>query len=78
MAVSPRSLVGRFRAVGAAIVLSAMLTTSSVALAAEPITIGGVTYVNKGLVGVGRLPADLRDKFDETFGSGSGREGTGP
>ena len=35
-------------------------------------TVGGVTYVSKGLVGVGRLPANLRDKFDETFGSGSG------
>jgi hypothetical protein len=29
-------------------------------------------FVNKGLVGVGRLPADLKDKFGETFGSGSG------
>jgi hypothetical protein len=29
-------------------------------------------FVNKGLVGVGRLPADMKDKFGETFGSGSG------
>jgi hypothetical protein len=29
-------------------------------------------FVNQGLVGVGRLPAGLRDKFGETFGSGSG------
>jgi hypothetical protein len=28
--------------------------------------------VNKGLVAVGKLPASLRDKFGETFGSGSG------
>ena len=42
------------------------------ALGADTVTIGGLTYVNKGLVGVGRLPADLRDKFGETFGSGSG------
>lgn len=28
--------------------------------------------VSKGLVAVGRLPAALRDKFGETFGSGSG------
>ena len=28
--------------------------------------------VNKGLVAAGRLPADLRDSFDDTFGSGSG------
>ena len=42
------------------------------AAAAETVTVGGLTYVNKGLVGVGRLAADLRDKFGETFGSGSG------
>jgi len=29
-------------------------------------------FVNKGLVGVGRLPADMKDKFGETVGSGSG------
>jgi hypothetical protein len=44
----------------------------AVACAADSITVGGLTFVNKGLVGVGRLPADLRDKFGETFGSGSG------
>jgi len=41
-------------------------------LGADRVTIGSLTFVNKGLVGVGRLPADLRDKFGETFGSGSG------
>ena len=39
---------------------------------AESVTIRGLTFINKGLVGVGRLPASLRDKFGETFGSGSG------
>lgn len=42
------------------------------AFAGDIVTFGGKTYVFKGLVGVGRLPADLRDKFGETFGSGSG------
>jgi len=42
------------------------------AVAAGPVTVGGRTYIDKGLVAVGRLPADLRDKFGETFGSGSG------
>jgi hypothetical protein len=42
------------------------------ALAAETVTIGDLVFVNKALVGVGRLPSDLRDKFGETFGSGSG------
>jgi len=42
------------------------------ATAGDVITFGGRTYVTKGLVGVGRIAADLRDKFGETFGSGSG------
>lgn len=42
------------------------------ALADNSVTANGVTVVNKGLVGIGRMPADLRDKFRETFGSGSG------
>src|SRR5262249_54114362 len=43
-----------------------------IARAEDSVTVGGLTFVNKGLVGIGRLPADLRDKFGETFGSGSG------
>src|SRR3954454_1788956 len=31
-----------------------------------------ISLVSKGLVGVGRIPANQRDKFGETFGSGSG------
>ncbi|HEY0122817.1 MAG TPA: hypothetical protein VGC14_13860, partial [Rhizobium sp.] len=42
------------------------------ALADSSVAIGGVTLVNKGLVAVGRIPANQRDKFGETFGSGSG------
>src|SRR5215467_15219871 len=42
------------------------------ALAADTVTVGGLTLVNKGLVGVGRIPSDHRDKLGETFGSGSG------
>ncbi|WP_292134802.1 esterase-like activity of phytase family protein, partial [Mesorhizobium sp.] len=40
--------------------------------ALNPALADGVAYVNKGPVGVGRIPADQRDKFGETFGSGSG------
>src|ERR1700750_441931 len=50
--------------------LVAMLAPA--ALAAETVTIGNLVFVNKALVGVGRVPSDLRDKFGETFGSGSG------
>lgn len=42
------------------------------AVVAQPVatvTINNQTFVNQGLVGVGRMPADLKDKFGETFGS---------
>ncbi len=37
--------------------------------AAAPLMVSGRAFVNHGLVGVGRLPHDLKDKFGETFGS---------
>jgi hypothetical protein len=56
------------------LVLSAVLALAPVpaAFGDDTVVIGGQTYVNKGLVGAGRIPANLRDKFGETFGSGSG------
>src|SRR3974377_1983974 len=60
------------RSVGSAILLACTILNVQHAVAAETVTVGALTYVNKGLVGVGRLAADLRDKFRETFGSGSG------
>ena len=42
------------------------------AIAANTVTVDGVTLTNRGLVGVGRIPAGQRDKFGETFGSSSG------
>ena len=62
-----RSLVGVLP-----LLFSALVLCASQAAAADSVTVGGRTYVNKGLVAVGRLAADLRDKFGETFGSGSG------
>jgi hypothetical protein len=35
-------------------------------------TVNGRTVISHGLVGVGRIPANQRDRFGETFGSGSG------
>ena len=56
--------------------LAAALATSAISLSATAadttVTIGNSSFVNKGLVGVGRIPASQRDKFGETFGSGSG------
>jgi hypothetical protein len=73
MNMSPRSHASSRagRGIGFVALLAAALVHASFALGAD-ITIGGLTYVNNGIVGVGRLPADLRDKFGETFGSGSG------
>src|SRR5713101_5903056 len=60
------------RSFGSAVLVAAALLPASTTLGADAVTIDNLTFVNKGLVGVGRLPADLRDKFGETFGSGSG------
>ena len=46
--------------------------TVSPAMAQSTATIGSTTLVNQGLVGVGRIPASMRDFFGETFGSVSG------
>src|SRR6266550_3392489 len=51
--------------------LIAWLVPAPATRGAETITIGDLTFVNQALVGVGRLSSDLRDKFGETFGSGS-------
>ncbi len=42
------------------------------AASAESVTLGGVTFTNQGLVGVGRLAASTRDFAGETLGSFSG------
>lgn len=36
------------------------------------VSVGGTSYTVQGLVGVGHLPASLRDQYGETFGSISG------
>src|SRR6516165_9070023 len=47
--------------------LTAWFAPVPAARCAETVTIGNLVFVNKALVGVGRLPSDLRDKFAETF-----------
>lgn len=46
--------------------------SASAVFAEGSVTANGVTVVNHGLVAVGRIPASQKDKFGETFGSGSG------
>ena len=53
-------------------VLAVAALAAGGARAETAVTAGSYAIVNKGLVGVGRINADLRDKFGETFGSGSG------
>ncbi|MBW8791742.1 MAG: esterase-like activity of phytase family protein, partial [Rhizobium leguminosarum] len=55
-----------------AAVLAACAAVPVVAMAENSATVGGLIFVNKGLVGIGRIAANQRDKFGETFGSGSG------
>jgi hypothetical protein len=56
----------------AATMLATAFVSTSAFSAETTATAAGVTVVNKGLVAVGRIPASQRDKFGETFGSGSG------
>jgi outer membrane autotransporter protein len=46
-----------------------LLSLSAVAQTTTTATLNGTVFTNQGLQGVGRLPASLRDKFGETFGS---------
>lgn len=66
MSISHRPLVASF---AAALVIGAALAQPIGPAAAQSAPSG---LVDKGLVGVGRLPADMKDKFGETLGSGSG------
>ena len=68
----PLAFFRSLRMVTLAALIAGMLAPPSAACAAETVTIGDLVFVNKALVGVGRVPSDLRDKFGETFGSGSG------
>jgi len=67
-----RSFPRLSRSAGLAILLAVTLLPAARSFAADTVSVGSLAFVDKGLVGVGRLAADLRDKFGETFGSGSG------
>lgn len=57
---------------------SLLLSTCGVAMGVasaqgvDSVTVGGASFVNQGLVGVGRISSSTRDKYGETFGSMSG------
>lgn len=57
----------------ASLALAASVFAMPFAVHAEgSVSAAGITISNKGLVAVGRIPASQKDKFNETFGSGSG------
>src|SRR5262249_62288244 len=61
------------RAVASLLTAIGVLMALATPLAAENrVTVGGTSYVNYGLAGVGRIAANKRDRANETFGSGSG------
>jgi len=49
--------------------LFAGLTTAATAQVVDRVTVNGSSFTNQGLVGVGRLASNTRDKFGETLGS---------
>lgn len=69
--VSRRLLLGLSALAAVAVMASVLLRPQETRDAATG-TLAEQGFVNHGLVGVGRIPADLRDKFGETVGSGSG------
>ena len=68
----PSAFLRALRVIALAALIADTLAPALPVFAAETVTIGNLVFVNKALVGVGRVPSDLRDKFGETFGSGSG------
>jgi len=66
------TLVRRILLSSAGAVFALALTTTDVA--AQSVSFQGETFVNKGLVGVGRVPSNALDKFGDTLGGfGSGQ-----
>jgi hypothetical protein len=52
---------------------SGFAASSALAVEAQAVTFEGAAFVSKGLVGVGRVPADAKDKLGDTLGGiGSG------
>ncbi|MBX9740835.1 MAG: esterase-like activity of phytase family protein [Beijerinckiaceae bacterium] len=64
------SFASKFSALST-LALLAHLAVPAVA-AEKSVVVREQRFTSKGLVAVGRMPADLRDSFGETFGSGSG------
>jgi hypothetical protein len=56
-----------------ALAAAALGAPAAIAAEAQSVTVDGAVFVNRGLVGVGRVPADAKDKLGDTLGGlGSG------
>ncbi|MBT9370050.1 esterase-like activity of phytase family protein [Rhizobium sp. CSW-27] len=55
-----------------AVLAASVVLVPVLAFAESSVSAAGMTIANKGLVAIGRIAASQRDKFGETFGSGSG------
>lgn len=55
-----------------AVLAASVVLVPLMALADTSVSGASITVTSKGLVAIGRIPASQRDKFGETFGSGSG------
>jgi hypothetical protein len=68
-ATTPKSRQSRTIPLTALLLLAASAVSPGAVQTPTPVVLIGRTYVNQGLVGVGRIPATTRDSFGETFGS---------
>ncbi len=56
-----------------ALAAGTLAASAAMAVEAQSVTFEGAAFINKGLVGVGRVPADAKDKLGDTLGGiGSG------
>ncbi len=70
MTSRPRDKAGRLRRRGKETAMAAFLIAASagIASAQQSVSFEGASFVNKGLVGVARVPSDSRDQFGDTLG----------
>src|SRR5215467_5912347 len=70
MTSRPRDNAGRLarRAKGTAFAAFLTIASAGIATADTSVDFEGATFVNKGLVGVARVPSDARDQFGDTLG----------
>lgn len=73
MKIETKNRAGRLFGAGLLALAAALGAPAAMAVEVQSVSVEGAVFVNKGLVGVGRVPADARDKLGDTLGGiGSG------